>query len=177
MLQISPQVTPDFLPSALHTLQPIAILTMHSTLPTASLALESPNMMKIISSSGCYTSKYLSPHFDSSISSANPSLETLPSLPNVEAPHPYHPFLTSIPSPLRPHCLACDRLHLWMLSKITLHNELAPPTNCAMAVSDKQFNHILDVISASWSERTKETYVWHRFIGCLPYILRLKSGP
>jgi len=57
-------------------------------------------------------------------------------------PLPYHSDLAPSPSPLRPHCLAKDCLHLW----IPAPNPVASPSVLA---SDKQLNCILQVSLSS----------------------------
>jgi len=66
-------------------------------------------------------------------------------------PLPYHSDLAPSPSPLRPHCLAKDRLRLW----IPAPNPVASPSVLA---SDEQLNRILQVLNASWQGSTKATY-------------------
>ncbi|KAG2054465.1 hypothetical protein BDR06DRAFT_1050351 [Suillus hirtellus] len=80
-------------------------------------------------------------------------------------PCAYNPMLTPLPSPLRPHCLAKDRLHLWrpLLSRVALdHNSIPLP------LSEADLNRILTVIGHSLASGTKEVYslgllVYHVF--------------
>lgn len=82
-------------------------------------------------------------------------------------PQPYRPGLTPCPSPLRPHCLAKERLRLWIPSYNHLrvaHNTLGDE----IQTTEEQLNRILEVMGASWAEKTKETYgtgllVYHVF--------------
>ena len=55
------------------------------------------------------------------------------------------------PSPLRPPCLAKDRLRLWRPAQ-------NPVTTPLPAASDEQLEHILQVIDASWNDSTKSAY-------------------
>ena len=70
-------------------------------------------------------------------------------------PHPYPPNLHPNPEPNRPHCLAKDRLRMWIP---------ASPSTCAAhspsgtIPSKVALNRILKVIGASWVDSTKELY-------------------
>jgi hypothetical protein len=67
---------------------------------------------------------------------------------------PYTPSLTPQPSPLRPHCLARERLRLWKPA-------ISPPrANNALpnVISEEQLDRILQVINAAWAESTKTLY-------------------
>jgi len=67
-----------------------------------------------------------------------------------------HPLnLRPLPSPIRPHCLAKDRLRLWTPSTPSSRpsGDTAPAT-----VSDNALNRILEVIGASWADSTKVLY-------------------
>ena len=55
------------------------------------------------------------------------------------------------PSPLRPPCLAKDRLRLWRPAQ-------NPVTTPLPAASDEQLERILQVIDASWNDSTKSAY-------------------
>jgi len=67
-------------------------------------------------------------------------------------PLPYRTDLTPAPSPLRPHCGARERLLWW-----TPYTP-KPGTPTHPILSDEDFNRILSIINASWSENTKATY-------------------
>ena len=91
-------------------------------------------------------------------------------------PCAYHPSLTPITSPLCPHCLAKDRLRFWL--PVSASQERDPVNPCDI-VSEDQLHCILDVIEASWTEKTKETYetsllIFHIYcdIHCIPDSLR-----
>lgn len=70
-------------------------------------------------------------------------------------PKPYHPELTPRRSILRPHCLAADRLRLWLA--FCAHPSL-PPSADGFALSLAELERILDVLSFSWAPNTLETY-------------------
>lgn len=73
----------------------------------------------------------------------------------ITQPHRYHPALTPLTSPLHPHCLVQDRLHLWRPS----HNCLRSLTNGeTIPLSDTDLNCILTVIGHSLASGTRETY-------------------
>ena len=78
----------------------------------------------------------------------------LPQHQNTTSPAPYTASLTPQPSPLRPHCLAWDRLRLW--------RPASPPpqanTHTDEAVSKDQLDRILQVINSAWAELTKTSY-------------------
>jgi hypothetical protein len=102
------------------------------------------------------SSKYLThTRFDTPLSSTTASSETLPSSIEPEPPRPYHPSLTPNPSPLRPHCKARDRLRLWLPS---VNTSPSSSTHAAIEITEERLDRVLDVIEASWTERTKETY-------------------
>lgn len=78
----------------------------------------------------------------------------LPTTTAPFSPPPYAPNLTPQPSPLRPHCLARDRLRLWrpaVSPSRAGHNQLNP-------ISEEQLECILQVINAAWAESTKTLY-------------------
>ena len=94
------------------------------------------------------------PRFEAPLSNNNP---TPPSMPQN-----YRPTLTPTPSSLRPHCLARDRLRLWLppgenARKRTSTNSNNHSTN-EITISDAQLNRILEVMGSSWATSTKETY-------------------
>jgi hypothetical protein len=99
------------------------------------------------------------PRFNCPLSDATSSITATSSRSN---PHPYSPNLNPKPSTLRPHCFAKDRLRMWIPSSPSSRstpsssNQLSADIN--PNISDDQLNRILDVISASWAEKTKETY-------------------
>jgi hypothetical protein len=101
----------------------------------------------------------LEPRFNSPLSDTISSITTLSS---CSTPHPYNPSLNPKPSLLRPHCFAKDRLHMWTPSLPSTRSPPAPSTQSNLDdtpnILDNQLNRILDVISASWTEKTKETY-------------------
>ena len=70
-------------------------------------------------------------------------------------PCPYKLDLTPITSPLRPHCLTCQWLLSWHPSVTSPHSMSSDPNQ---PLSDKEIDHIVWVIGASWSEATKELY-------------------
>jgi len=75
------------------------------------------------------------------------------------SPAHYKPGLVPLPSSLRPHCLARERLCKWLPAKGNTHvlpmssSEIQSPT-----ITDQQLDHILEVIGSSWVDSTKETY-------------------
>lgn len=78
----------------------------------------------------------------------------------VARPQAYHQDLTPKPSLLRPHCLARDRLRLW-LPWTTQQNSRA-------GLSAAELNRVLDVLTVAWMESTRSVYgsgllTWHVF--------------
>ncbi|KAF8131385.1 hypothetical protein EV363DRAFT_1164877 [Boletus edulis] len=74
---------------------------------------------------------------------------------HIANPRPYKPDLTPAPSPLHPHCLARQRLILWLPS-LTSPRASKNQTNI---VTDQDYDRtVLTVIGASWAESTKELY-------------------
>jgi hypothetical protein len=63
-----------------------------------------------------------------------------------------------MPSPLRPHCLARDRLRLWLPPGESLRQTISAGKDSEILVSDEQLDRILEVIGSSWAPSTKETY-------------------
>ncbi|KAI6010166.1 hypothetical protein EDC04DRAFT_2503206, partial [Pisolithus marmoratus] len=55
-------------------------------------------------------------------------------------------------SPLRPHCLAKERLLLWCLSNDHQHTTSLP------SLFTEVVDHITNMIGASWTDSTKELY-------------------
>ena len=73
----------------------------------------------------------------------------------VAKPRPYKPDLTPAPSALRPHCLAKQRLLMWLptpLSPRAINSPYYEP------IDDSKIQHILSIIGASWANSTKELY-------------------
>ena len=81
------------------------------------------------------------------------SAPPLPSTPPASNPLPYRSDLSPSPSPLRPHCLAKDRLLHWKPYSTCEDPQLAHPI-----LSEADFNRILSVIDASWGSNTKAAY-------------------
>jgi len=79
---------------------------------------------------------------------------TLPLAQSALNPLPYHSGLTPSPSPLRPHCLAKDRLLHWRPS----FTNIDPPHSVHPILSEADFDQILNIIDASWGSNTKATY-------------------
>jgi hypothetical protein len=67
-------------------------------------------------------------------------------------PLPYHSDLAPLPSPLRPHCPAKDRLRLWRPASNPVVTAVPP------IASESQLNHILHVMNALLQDSTKATY-------------------
>ena len=101
----------------------------------------------------------LEPRFNLPLSEPMPSVAISSSHPT---PHPYNLNLNPKPSPLRPHCFTKDSLRMWIPSRPSSCSTPAPSSQPnpvdIPSISDDQLNHILDVISASWTEKTKETH-------------------
>ena len=81
--------------------------------------------------------------------------------PKKPAPHPRS--LALIPSPLRPHCLARDRLLLWIPTC-----DRPSPSPDAPALGEVELERIKDTMVHAWEEYTRETYgtgllMWHCF--------------
>ena len=67
-----------------------------------------------------------------------------------QRPTPYHKNLTPLPSPLRPHCPANQRLCLW--------RPLAPRAQRASQYSEEDLEHIEAVMARAWEVDTHATY-------------------
>jgi len=78
---------------------------------------------------------------------------------SMPTPQSYRPNLTPRSSHLRPHCLARDRLRLWVPVGGSTR-QLASTTGDSNTheVSDEQLNRILEVMGSAWAQSTKETY-------------------
>ena len=84
------------------------------------------------------------------------------STPTVRAPAPYQQNLTPIPSVLRPHCLAKDRLRLWTPASPAPRHAHTPE------LSEVEQVRIKDTIVHAWEEDTRVAYgagllMWHCF--------------
>ena len=66
--------------------------------------------------------------------------------------HKYPSNLTPIPSNLRPHCPARDRLRLW---KPTFIRSSGDPN---LDITDEDLDRLIIVINSSWQSATRETY-------------------
>ena len=87
---------------------------------------------------------------------------SLRSVPRRSKPSVYSPSLCPHPSPLRPHCLAQDRLRRWRpspnVSSRHVSAELGP----------EELERVFNVMSNAWAESTRESYssgilVYHVF--------------
>ena len=72
----------------------------------------------------------------------------------LASPLPYHPDLAPLPSPLRPHVLAKDRLCLWLPDP----SSEPAPTGALSVVPQDRADRIRDVLNHSWHDSTKATY-------------------
>ena len=80
---------------------------------------------------------------------------TLHHNPRMPKPTAYAPNLTPIPSPLRPHCLARDRLRMWKPAPYQTNF----PSNISIAsLSEQDVSRIFEVTSNAWAESTHEAY-------------------
>lgn len=80
---------------------------------------------------------------------------------SASTPKNYKTDLMPQPSHLRPHCLAKDRLRLWLPAGTSpRQQQLAATPGGAqnIEVTDAQLDRILDVIESSWAQSTKVTY-------------------
>jgi hypothetical protein len=79
----------------------------------------------------------------------------LPRLSNTSTPAAYSVNLTPHPSPLRPHCLARDRLRLWTpASPRSSQDHQGQSVN----MDESDLARVLDVMAQAWAEGTHETY-------------------
>ena len=89
------------------------------------------------------------------ITSRRRPLAPLPDQTQTSRPHPYRAGLTPATSPLRPHCLARDRLRLWTPSHSRSPQDAA---GHPLHISDADLDRILTVISVSWAQGTRTIY-------------------
>ncbi|KIK76989.1 hypothetical protein PAXRUDRAFT_168168, partial [Paxillus rubicundulus Ve08.2h10] len=71
-------------------------------------------------------------------------------------PHPYLSDLTPNSSPLCPHCLTADWLHLWR--PFGTAGQIVTVTSTSHTISEDMLDHILQVIGALWADNTKAVY-------------------
>ncbi|KAF8802917.1 hypothetical protein BYT27DRAFT_7073653, partial [Phlegmacium glaucopus] len=62
----------------------------------------------------------------------------------------YSPHLSPQPSPLRPHCLARDRLCLWKPAPSVCSRHNSAP--------EEDIDHVFNVMSNAWADSTRESY-------------------
>jgi hypothetical protein len=77
--------------------------------------------------------------------------------PVEPTPRPYMHLLTPRPSSLHPHCLARDHLQFWQPASTT-SQEMSDSEGSPIPVPESHLDRILDIITAAWTEKTKETY-------------------
>lgn len=82
----------------------------------------------------------------------------------ISKPQPYRPHLTPRVSPLRPHCLAGERLKLWQPAG----SSHPAGHGSGFTLSDEDVDRIINIMNVSWSKGTRETYgagllVYHVF--------------
>ncbi|KIJ09175.1 hypothetical protein PAXINDRAFT_17737 [Paxillus involutus ATCC 200175] len=130
--------------------EPSTNYALGSKKPNASERRSSLRMSSLSTSSRMIDS--VPSRFNSPLPSSNPSV----SRPTTEhKPRPYHPNLRPLPSPHQPHCLAKDRLRLWVpVSPSARTSHPSSPDR----ISETALNRILEVIGASWADSTKELY-------------------
>jgi len=73
-----------------------------------------------------------------------------PSSRKHQKPAPYRKNLTPLPSSLRPHCPASQKLRLW--------HPLVPRISQSSQISDKDLKHIEAVMAHAWEADTHTTY-------------------
>jgi hypothetical protein len=93
--------------------------------------------------------------FDFPLSSFTASSSILKN--NNSLPRPYPSSLTPLPSTLRPHCRAKDRLYFWLPANSS-HRKFSDTSGSQISIPESHLDRVLDVISALWTEKTKETY-------------------
>jgi hypothetical protein len=81
---------------------------------------------------------------------ANPSPFVSPVRTHISRPSAYSPNLSPQPSPLRPHCLARDRLRLWKPSLAV--------TSRHSTDQEDDIERVFDVMSNAWARSTQESY-------------------
>jgi hypothetical protein len=93
-----------------------------------------------------------------------PRLLPLPpaTAPPDKRPAPYPQNLTPTPSHLRPHCLARDRLRLWLPAANS------PTAHGNITLNEAERERIKDTMVHAWEEDTRATYgagllMWHCF--------------
>jgi len=74
-----------------------------------------------------------------------PTTTSRPSKPSA-----YQPSLCPLPSPLRPHCLARDRLRLWIPSPLVASRH--------STAQQHELSRVFDVMSNAWASSTRESY-------------------
>ena len=82
-----------------------------------------------------------------------------PKLTTEQRPRPYAPNLRPLPSPNRPHCLAKDRLRLWLPVSPSIR---ATHSSSPNVVPETALNRILEVIGASWADSTNRRIIRYR---------------
>jgi hypothetical protein len=70
--------------------------------------------------------------------------------PHLAKPSAYQPSLCPLPSTLRPHCLARDRLRLWIPSPLV--------TSRHSSTREDELSRVFDVMSNAWASSTRESY-------------------
>ncbi|EGO22575.1 hypothetical protein SERLADRAFT_440590 [Serpula lacrymans var. lacrymans S7.9] len=83
------------------------------------------------------------PHFDTPLG--------LQSKENKAFPQTYRPELTPLNSILQPHCLARDRLRMWIPAGCPPHTNIVFISPNHAIPSEHQLDRILEVIGASWA--------------------------
>lgn len=141
-----PQQQNEQQPSITGTLPPCQNPTQPSRPASAPLPHRSQSSHTTQPSSSCHTP---TPHsrFDTPIGTSSQD-------PPPPTPLPYRPDLHPKPSPHRPHCLAKDRLRLWLPSAPSPSNNTPSTT----IISEEQLDRVLQVINQSWHDSTKATY-------------------
>ncbi|GBE84548.1 hypothetical protein SCP_0605270 [Sparassis crispa] len=75
--------------------------------------------------------------------------------PAKSKPRPYKEGLAPLASAQRPHCLACDRLRLWLpLNRRSIRDR----NGFEVPVTDDDLDRVLAVITVSWVQSTRESY-------------------
>ena len=82
-----------------------------------------------------------------------------PHIPSIGSETTYSPHLTPMPSTLRPHCLARDRLRLW---KPSSSRKARDETSRHIGTLSEQvledLSRVFEVMAGSWADSTREAY-------------------
>lgn len=144
----------SLIPSSCPQTQRITVQTNSYHNPANSLLATIPMQRQITNSNSTETHSTSYASINSPTTN-NPKFRAVIPAAHSATPLPYKAGLIPIPSVLRPHCLARERLRLWFPSESRI---ASGPNGKTLAISEEDLERVLMVMNLSWAVGTRECY-------------------